>query len=94
MLSSTSGEQENSSAQQGAEELPAQAKELFKQQTEILEKPKNMRQGRQDRNESMESRLGPRTCFKCGSLTHFIRDCSHQVRPDQGNGRCTGRKRK
>ena len=51
-------------------------------------------QGRQGRNESLESGQGPRACFKCGSPTHFIRDCPHQVRPDQGNGRWAGRSRK
>ena len=94
VLSSTSGEQEQFGSQQGTQEPPAWAKELFQQQAEILEKLKNIPQGRQGRNESVESGQGPRACFKCGSLSHFIHDCPHQVRPDQGNGRWVGRSRK
>ena len=92
--SSTSGEQEKLGSQQGTQEPPAWAKEFFQQQAEILEKLKNIPQGRQGRNESVQSGQDPRACFKCGSLTHFIRDCPHQVRPDQGNGRWAGRSRK
>ena len=94
VLSSTSGEQEKLGSQQGTQEPPAWAKELFQQQAEILEKLKNIPQGRQGRNESVESGQGPRARFKCGSLTHFIRDCPHQVRPDQGNGRWAGHSRR
>ena len=94
ILSSTSGEQEKFGSQQGTQEPPAWAKELFQQQAAILEKLKNIPQGRQGRNESLESGEGPRACFKCGSPTHFICDCPHQVRPDQGNGRWAGRSRK
>ena len=93
-MSSNSGEQENFSAKQGTQEPSAWAKELFQQQVEILEKLKNIQQGRQGRNESGESSQGPRACFKCGSLIHFIPDCPHQVRPDQGNGRWAGHSRK
>ena len=35
-----------------------------------------------------------RECSKCGSLTHFIRDCPHQESPDQGNGRWAGHSQK
>ena len=94
VLSSTSGEQEKLGSQQGTQEPPAWAKELFQQQAEILEKLKNIPQGRQGRNEGVEPGQGPRACFKCGSLSHFIRECPHQVRPDQGNGRWAGRSRK
>ena len=94
VLSSTSGEQEKFGSQQGTPESPVWTKELFQQQAEILEKLKNIPQGRQGRNESVESGQGPRACFKCSTLTHFIRECPHQVRPDQGNGRWVGRSRK
>ena len=94
MLSSTSGDQEKFGSQQGTQEPPAWAKELFQQQAEILEKVKNIPQGRQGRNACVESGQGPRACFKCGSLTHFIPDCPHQVHPDQGNGRWAGHSRK
>ena len=94
VLSSTSGEQEKFSSQRGTQEPPAWAKELFQQQAEILEKLKNIPQGRQGRNEGVEPGQGPRACFKCGSLSHFIRECPHQVRPDQGNGRWARRSRK
>ena len=49
-------------------------------------------EGRQGRNDSVES--GPRACFKCVSLAHFIRDCSHQVCPDKVNWRRAGRTQK
>ena len=62
VLSSTSGEQEKFGSQQGTQELPAWAKELFQQQAEILEKLKNIPQGRQGGNESVESGQGPRAC--------------------------------
>ena len=94
VLSSTSGEQEQFGSQQGTQEPPAWAKELLQQQAEILEKLKNIPQGRQGRNEGVEPGQGPRACFKCGSLCHFIRECPHQVRADQGNGRWAGRSRK
>ena len=94
VLSSTSGEREKFGSQQKTPEPPVWAKELFQQQAEILEKLKNIPQGRQGRNESVESGQGLRACYKCGSLTHFIRECQHQVRPDQGNGRWAGRSRK
>ena len=90
VLSSTSGEEEKFGSQQGTQELPAWAKELFQQQAEFLEKLKNIPQGRQGRNESVESGQGPRACFKCSSLTHFSRDCPHQVCPDQEKGRWAG----
>ena len=61
VLSSTTGEQENFSAQQGTQEPPAWAKELFQQRAEILEKPKNILHGTQGRkNESMEFSQGPK----------------------------------
>ena len=94
VLSSISGEQEKFGSQQGTQEPPAWAKELFQQQAEIVEKLKNIPQGRQGRNEGVEPGQGPRACFKCGSLSHFIRECPNQVRPDQGNGRWAGRSRK
>ena len=94
VLSSTSGDQERFGSQQGTQEPPAWAKELFQQQAEILEKLKNIPQGRQGRNACVESGQGPRACSKCGSLTHFIRDCPHQVRPAQENGRWAGHSRK
>ena len=62
VLSSTSGEQEKFGSQQGTQELPAWVKELFQQQAEILEKLKNIPQGRQGGNESVESGQGPRAC--------------------------------
>ena len=96
-LASTSGVERdgNLASQQGSLEPPVWAKQLFQQQVEmILEKLKSIPQGRQGRNESVESGQGPRACFKCGSLTHFIRDCPHQVRPDQGNWRRAGRNQK
>ncbi|XP_068697781.1 uncharacterized protein [Montipora foliosa] len=46
VLSSTSGDQEKFGSQQGTQEHPAWAKELFQQQAEILEKLKNIPQGR------------------------------------------------
>ena len=87
VLSSTSEEQDKFGSQQGTQEPPAWAKELFQQQAEILEKLKNIPQGRQGSNKSVESGQGPRACFKCGSLTHFTRECPHQARPNQGNER-------
>ena len=94
VLPSTSGKQEQFGSQQGTQEPPAWAEEVFQQQAEILEKLKNIPQGRQDRNEGVEPGQGPRACFKCGSLSHFIRERPHQVRPNQGNGRWAGRSRK
>ena len=94
VLSSASVDQDKFGSQQGTQEPPAWARELFQQQAEILEKLKNIPQGRQGRNANVESGKGPRACFKCGSLTHFIRDCPHQVHPDQGNGRWAGHSRK
>ena len=94
VLSSTSGDQEKFGSQHGTQEPPAWAKELFEQHAETLEKLKNISQGRQGRNLCVESGQGPRACLKCGSLTHFIRDCPHQVRPDQENGRWAGHSRK
>ena len=94
VLSSTSRDPEEFGSQQGTQEPPAWAKELFQQQAEILEKLKNIPQGRQGRNACVESGQGPRACFKCVSLTHFIRDCPHPVRPDQVNGRWAGHSRK
>ena len=45
MLSSTSGDQEKFGSQQGTQEPPAWAKELFQQQAEILEKLKTFLKG-------------------------------------------------
>ena len=99
VLSSSSGEEEGTSSasysafhasfgpQQGDQEPPPWAKELFQQQAEILQKLKNIPQGRQESN---VGRQGPRACFKCGSLTHLIRDCPWYVNPDQGNLRGAG----
>ena len=64
VLSSTSGVQEKFGSQQGTQEPPAWAKELFQQQAEILEKLKNIPQGRQGRNACIESGQGPRACLK------------------------------
>ena len=94
VLSSTSVDQDKFGSQQETQEPPAWARELFQQQAEILEKLKNIPQGRQGRNANVESGKGPRACFKFGSLAHFIRDCPHQVHPDQGNGRWAGHSRK
>ena len=103
VLSSTSGEEEGASSasysafhtsfgpQQGDQEPPPWAKELFQQQAEILQKLKNIPQGRQESN---VGRQGPRACFKCGSLTHFVRDCPVYINPDQGNLRRAGRSQK
>ena len=63
-MSSTSGDQEKFGSQQGTQETPAWAKELFQQQAEILEMLKNIPQGRQGRNASVESGQGPRACFQ------------------------------
>ena len=54
VLSSTSGKQEQFGSQQGTQEPPAWAKELFQQQAEIVEKLKNIPQGRQGRDEGVE----------------------------------------
>ena len=94
VLSSTSVGQDKFGSQQGTQEPLAWAKELFQQQAEILEKLMNIPQGGQGRNASVESGQGPRACFNCGSLTHFICDCPHQVHPDQGSGRWAGHSRK
>ena len=84
----------NSTSRQGTPEPPVWAQQLFQQQAEILEKLKNIPQGRQGRNKSVESPQGRRACFKCGSLNHFIRNCPHQVHHDQGNWRRAGRSQK
>ena len=85
-------------SQQGTQEPPPWARELFQQQAEILQKLKNVPQGRQElsagRREGAESRQGPRACFKCGSFTHFIRDCPSQSIQYQGNLRRAGHNRK
>lgn len=95
VLSSTSEEMDgNSTLHQGTAEPPVWAQQLFQQQAEILEKLKNIPQGRQGRNDSVESSQGPRACFKCGSLNHFIRNCPHQVNHDQENWRRAGRSQK
>ena len=94
VLSPTFGEQEKFGSHQGTQEPPAWAKELYQQQAEILERLKNIPQGRQSRNESVESGQGPRACFKCGSLTNFIRESPHQFCADQGNGILAERSRK
>ena len=61
VLSSTSEEMDgNSTSRQGTPEPPLWAQQLFQQQAEILEKLKNIPQGRQGRNESVESPQGPR----------------------------------
>ena len=67
VLSSTSGDPEKFGSQQGTQEHLAWAKELFQQQAEILEKLKNIPQGRKGRNACVESGQGPRACFRCGS---------------------------
>ena len=63
-----------------------------------LQKLKNIPHARQEssagRREGVESRQGPRACFKCGSLTHFIRDCPSQSVPFQGNLRRAGHNQK
>lgn len=95
VLSSASEEMDgNSTLRQGTPEPPVWAQQLFQQQAEILEKLKNIPQGRQGRNDSVEYPQGPRACFKCGSLNHFIRNCPHQVNHDQGNWRRAGRSQK
>ena len=95
VLSSTSEEMdENSTSLQGTPEPPVWAQQLFQQQAKILEKLKNIPQGRQGRNESVESPRGPRACFKCGSLNHLNRNCPHQVNHIQGNWRRAGRSQK
>ena len=93
VLTSTSEEKvdRNFTSHHGTPEPPAWAQQLFQQQAEILKKLKSVPQGRQGRNDSVES---PRACFKCGSLNHFIRNCPHQVRHDQGNWRRAGRSQK
>ena len=91
ILSSMSKEMDgNSTSCQRTPEPPVWAQQLFQQQAEILEKLKNIPQGRQGRNESVESPEGPRACFKCGSLNHFIHNCPHQLNHDQGNWRRAG----
>ena len=99
VLSSTSGEEEGASSasysafhtsfgpQQGDQEPPPWAKELFQQQAEMLQKLKNIPQGRRESN---VGRQGPRACFKCGSLTHFVRDCPVYINLDQRNLRKGG----
>ena len=69
----------------GLQNPPVRAQQLFQQQAEILEKLKNIPQGGQGRNESVESPQGPRACFNCGS-----HNCPHQVRHDQENWRWAG----
>ena len=59
VMSSTSGEQEKFGSQQGTQEPPARAKGGFQQQAETLEKLKNITQGRQGRNASVQSGQGP-----------------------------------
>ena len=92
LLTSTAEEKEggNATSHRGTPEPPVWAQQLFQQQAEILEKLKNIPQGRPGRNETVESPQGPRDCFKCGSLNHFIRNCPHQARADQGNWRRAG----
>ena len=80
VLSSTSGEEESASSasysafhtsfepQQGEQEPPPWAKELFQQQAEILQKLKNIPQGRQESN---VGRQGPRACFVVKILNAF-----------------------
>ena len=70
---------------------PPWAKELFQQQAEILQKLKNIPQGRQESNVGRQS---PRACFKCGSLTHLVRDCPSYINPDHRNLRRAGRSQK
>ena len=96
VLTSTAEEKEggNATSHRGTPEPPVWAQQLFQQQAEILEKLKTIPQGRPGRNETVESPQGPRACFKCGSLNHFIRNCPHQVRADQGNWRRAGRSQK
>ena len=103
VLSSTSGEEEGASSasysafhtsfgpQQGDQESPPWAKELFQQQAEILQKLKNIPQGRQGSN---VGRQGPIACFISGSLTHLVRDCPSYINSDQGNLRRAGRSQK
>ena len=73
----------NATSHRGTPEPPVWAQQLFQQQAEILEKLKSIPQGRPGRNETVESPQGPRACFKCGSLNHFIRNCppSSSCRP-------------
>ena len=96
VLTSTSEEKRDGdfTSHQGTPEPPVWAQQLFQQQAEILEKLKSVPQGRPDRNEGVEFPQGPRACFNCGSLTHFIRSCPHQVRHDHGNWRRAGRSEK
>ena len=95
VLSSTFEEMDgNSTPHQTTPEPFVWAQHLFQEQAENLEKLKNIPQGRQGRNESVEYPQGPRACFKCGSLNHFIRNCPHQVRHDQENWRRAGRSQK
>ena len=103
VLSSTSGEEEGALSasysafhtsfgpQQGDQGPPPWAKELFQQQAEILEKLKNIPQGRQESN---VGRQGPRACFRCGSLTHLVRDCPSYINSGQGNLGRAGRSQK
>jgi len=112
VLTTSSGEEEGASSasystfqtsfgpgsQQGTQEPPPWARELFQQQAEILQKLKNIPHAGQESSagthEGVESRQGPRACFKCGSLTRFIRDCPSQSIPFQGNLRRVGHNQK
>ncbi len=88
----------NPGSQQGTQKPQPWAREFFEQQAEILQKLKNIPHGGQEsragRREGVESIQGPRACFKCGSLTHLIRDCPSQSIPFQGNLRRAGRNQK
>ena len=110
VLTTSSGEEEGASSasystfqttfgpgsQQGTHEPPPCARELFQQQAEILQKLKNIPHARQESSAERREGVwcGPRACFKCGSLTHFIRDCPSQSVPFQGNLRRAGRNQK
>ena len=67
VLSSTSLDQDKFGSQQGTQEPPAWARELFQQQAEIWEKLKSIPQERQGTYARVESGKGLRACLKCGS---------------------------
>lgn len=97
VLTSTAEEKEggNATSHRGTPEPPRMGSAaLSTTSRNILEKLKSIPQGRPGRNETVESPQGPRACFKCGRLNHFIRYCPHQARADQGNWRRAGRSQK